>query len=113
MTDNARSPTEGDETRVTVLRIYNQHTPGRGIPPVTTNSVADQYIGYFANEHGEQWVFIYEYDTHQAVLFGGDAGWEERYSVVDGQFPELVLSKEEQMWLAACWRAATSLRGKS
>lgn len=112
--DARRSATaEEDETRPLVLQIYNQHAPGSGTPPVITNSIADQYIGYFANEHGEQWVFIYAYDTHQGILVGGDAGWEKQYPVVDGEFPELVLSKEEQMWLAACWRAATILRGKS
>jgi hypothetical protein len=93
-----------------ILKIHNQHSQACGTPPEITNTVANQYVGYFANQYGEQWLFIYNAETRQALLFGGDAGWETQYPVVDGRVAELMLSQDEIMWLAACWRAATSLR---
>jgi hypothetical protein len=101
MSDNSIS------TNAPILTIFNQHLPDSGIPPLTSNAVPHLYIGYFANEHREQWVFTYDYDTHQAELLGGDAGWEQRYPVVDGHIPTLLLGKSEMMWLQACWYAAT------
>jgi hypothetical protein len=95
-----------------ILRIHNQHSENCGKPPLITND-GNQYIGYFVNEHGEQWVFVYDYETDQAVVFGGDAGWDQRYDVSDGMAFKLVMNKFEQQWLAACWKAATVLRRKS
>jgi hypothetical protein len=95
-----------------ILKIYNQHSENCGKPPLTTNDDS-QYIGYFANEHGEQWVFVYDYETDQAEVFGGDAGWDQHYGVNDGIPAKLVMNKFERQWLAACWQAATVLRRKS
>ena len=39
-----------------------------------------------------------------AVLFMGDAGWEQAHSVVNGTIPDLLLSAAERLWLRACWQ---------
>ena len=90
------------------LVIYNVHVPDCGEPPSwVVNVDTKQYFGYFENCHGEQWVFVYDYDTETGTARGGDAGWDEVYPVVDGHAPGLILGHEEQAWLLACWEAVT------
>ena len=59
----------------------------------------------FENIHGEQLIFMFYTETKKAELWCGDAGWEQIFPVVNGSAEGLILSIEEQMWLAACWRA--------
>lgn len=66
------------------------------------------YLGYFQNQHMEQWVFLYDYTTNQATLRGGDCNWERSLPVVDGLVPGTILNPEEEAWLRACWQAATA-----
>src|SRR6266545_3115667 len=66
-------------------------------------------IHNFHNPHyGEQWVFVYDYDSETGIVRGGDAGWENIYSVVDGRARGLSLSVEEKVWLYICWYEATA-----
>ncbi|MCP4425017.1 MAG: hypothetical protein GY803_11025 [Chloroflexi bacterium] len=96
-------------TRAPVLNIYNNHAPACGTPPFITNENPQQYVGYFRNAHGEQWVFVYDYTTNSAVVYGGDTQWEKRHPVeTHGKVENLVLAESEQMWLTACWFAATA-----
>ena len=62
------------------------------------------YHSYFENAYGEQLIFAYNRETKQGRLWHGDAGWEKAYSVVHGRVPDLILSKEEQIWLQVCWQ---------
>ena len=64
------------------------------------------YVGYFANQFGEQWVLVIDREAKTGVLRGGDIGWETEISVVDGQASDLVLGEDEREWLNACWQAA-------
>jgi hypothetical protein len=34
-----------------------------------------RYVGYFANEHGEQAIYTYDFETGEATLRMGDSGW--------------------------------------
>jgi hypothetical protein len=34
------------------------------------------------------------------------------YNVVDGLVPALIMSEQEEMWLQACWNAATAFDRK-
>ncbi len=88
-----------------VITIPNHHGQDGGNPP---DMLADwrQYTGYFENEHGEQWLFVYDRETKAATLRGGDTGWEKIYEVVDGVIPGLILSDEESLWLHLCWKTA-------
>jgi hypothetical protein len=54
-------------------------------PPAITNDVEGQYLGYFENRHGEQWVFVYDRVAQTGALRGGDVGWETVIPVREGQ----------------------------
>lgn len=87
--------------------IQNKHGKICGEPPLITNDDTKKYYGYFENEFGEQWVFIYDRRTGTAELRGGDAGWDRVFLVKDGRVDGLILNEIETMWLQACWKAAT------
>ena len=40
-----------------LLSIRNHHAPACGDPPIVNSDDPHVYIGYFENEHGEQWIF--------------------------------------------------------
>jgi hypothetical protein len=67
-----------------------------------------QYVGYFENEHKEQFIFVYDQERKQGTLWMGDNGWDHPITVTDPQKPQVVLSKSEWLWLQACWMAATA-----
>jgi len=99
-----------------MLVIYNRHAPGCGKPPGIDNHMGD-YRGYFENEHGEQWIFVYDRAAGTAMLYGGDIGWEDPVTMKEPSSLEpieimkqtnLVLSPPELAWLAACWATATA-----
>ena len=91
-----------------LFRVSNRHSPDSGSPPQINADTPARYHGYFENEHGEQMVFVYDRESGTGTLWMGDAGWEQGYSVVDGLVPALILSEQEEMWLQACWNAATA-----
>ena len=37
----------------------------------------------------------------------GDAGWERAFKVINARVPELVLGRNEALWLYNCWMTAT------
>jgi hypothetical protein len=90
-----------------LLRIRNHHSAGSGDPPTVSGDDPAIYIGYFENAHGEQWIFTYNRATKSAELRGGDTAWKSIFYVRAGNVAELVLSRDEQAWLTACWHAAT------
>ncbi len=108
MTDH----TQGDQNRELLFQVTNHHGTSSGKPPHIDASLPGKYYGYFQNEHGEQAIFIYDYDSHAGTLWVGDYGWEEPVSVTNGDAPELILSDEERLWLQACWNAATAFQQK-
>jgi hypothetical protein len=89
-----------------LLRISNHHNPACGDPPVVDSEVGNQYIGYFENPFGEQWIFTLDRVTRIAILRGGDVGWEKEYDVSDGSTGDLILGPEERLWLQACFFAS-------
>lgn len=89
-----------------LLKIRNHHSASCGDPPIVGDELSERYIGYFENRFGEQWIFTHDRATGQAVLRGGDAGWNTGFAVIDGMAKGLVLAKEEQQWLHACWAAS-------
>ena len=92
-----------------LLTIRNHHVPSAGDPPIVGDD-ENAYVGYFENVHGEQWIFTFDRLTGDAVLRGGDVGWNSENRVIDGVVPGLILSAEEQLWLRSCWAAATGNR---
>lgn len=89
-----------------LLRIRNHHSVSCGDPPIVASDTTTGYIGYFENRHGEQWIFTLDRKTGTATLRGGDVGWNSEFRVVDGKVTDLILGKDEQLWLAACWMAS-------
>lgn len=86
--------------------MRNKHIPTGSEPPAITNDVEGQYLGYFENRHGEQWVFVYDRVAQTGALRGGDVGWEMVIPVREGQ-ASIILGTAEAEWLRACWKAAT------
>jgi hypothetical protein len=95
-----------------VFQVRSKHSAAAGKPPQIDGNAKGKYHSYFENSYGEQLIFVYDRQSKSGVLWHGDAGWEKSYKVVDGLAPELVLSEQEEMWLQACWNAATELEEK-
>lgn len=91
--------------REPLFAVSNHHTPACGHPPALNGDESDSYHSYFENRYREQFIFVFNRETRQAVLWCGDAGWQP-FSVVNGAVEGLILAPEEQMWLQACWDAA-------
>jgi hypothetical protein len=96
----------GGDMRGPFFMMRNKHTPAGSEPPAITNEVEGQYLGYFENRHGEQWVFVYDRVAQTGELRGGDVGWETVIPVREGQ-ASIILGAAEAEWLSACWKAAT------
>ena len=93
-----------------LLQVRNHHSGTAGTPPRIADVDTNRYIGYFENVYGEQAVFVFDHSSRTAMLYMGDAGWEIGHRVVDGVAPDLILNEAEQLWLRACWQAATGRR---
>ena len=89
-----------------LLKIANHHTAACGDPPIVDGSAENCYVGYFENPYGEQWIFTLDRGTGKATLRGGDVGWNTQFDVTNGAVADLILGKEEQLWLQACWLSA-------
>ena len=98
--------------REPLLTVSNHHTAACGEAPDVDGDAAGTYVGYFANEYGEQAIYTYDYETGEATIRMGDAGWHEAYRVADGRAEGLVLTKTEAMWLRACWLATGALKDR-
>ncbi len=88
-----------------LLTIRNHHSAACGDPPIVNEDGRNTYIGYFENQHGEQWIFSCDRRTGEAELRGGDTGWNKPWPVVGGNVDGLNLNREEKLWLEACLAA--------
>src|SRR5277367_4034860 len=95
-----------------LFSITNHHIEGCGKAPTVDGDTPSHYYGYFKNEYGEQWIFDYDIVTDNAVIFGGDVGWDERFKVdLDkGLVPNLILNFPEKIWVASCIEAIKPIR---
>jgi hypothetical protein len=93
-----------------LFRVSNHHTDDCGAAPAVDGDERGKYFGYFANPHGEQAVFLYDHQTHEASVWMGDAGWGDAHRVVDGRVEGIILTESETAWVRACWLAATEGR---
>jgi len=104
--DAERPPQEKPSTNPPLFRISNHHTQDCGQPPAIDGDTAGKYVGYFANQYGEQAVFVYDYQTREASVWMGETGWGKAYRVVDGRTEGITLTESEATWIRACWLAA-------
>jgi hypothetical protein len=103
-----REPTiqENQDAGAPLFVAFNHHTDSAGRPPSVHGDGPGKYYGYFANECGEQAIFVYDYETEQASVQMGDAGWGSIHRVIDGRAEGINLSEAEVQWIQACWLAA-------
>jgi hypothetical protein len=106
--DVERAPT----TRAPLLTVSNHHTAACGEPPAVDGDAPGTYVGYLANEYGEQAIYTYDHETGEATIRMGDAGWHDVHRIRDGQAEGLVLTETEAMWLRACWLATGALKDR-
>ncbi len=88
-----------------LFSVSNHHTADCGRPPALNGDEPNTYHSYFENSFGEQSIFVYNRATKKTVLWCGDAGWQQPFTVVNGLAQYLILSPVEQIWLKACWEA--------
>ena len=105
-----KSPEDKQTGKPPLFRLSNHHTDDCGQAPAVDGDEPGKYFGYFANPHGEQTVFIYDYQTHEASVRMGDAGWGNAHRVLDGRVEGISLTESETAWLRACWLAAAEAR---
>jgi hypothetical protein len=87
-----------------LLQIDNVHASACGPPPSV--DATGNYLGYFENCYGEQWVFIGDRKTGKAIVRGGDCGWEREYKLsLKRPCPDTILNEPEKMWIITCFMA--------
>jgi len=98
-----------------LFEVSNHHSTSCGKPPFIDGDAPGKHFSYFVNEHGEQAVYCYDYETGEATLWMGDGGWETAHPVVNGEVDGLLMTKPELLWLRACWMATGEFveRGRS
>lgn len=89
-----------------LIKIPNHHAASCGAPQTVNGDDSHLYIGYFENEHGEQWIFTRDRQTDVATLRGGDIGWSTAIDVTNGPSTEWALSRSELAWLQTCLAAS-------
>jgi len=96
--------------REPLITVSNHHAAACGEPPDVDGDAAGTYVGYFANEDGEQAIYACDHETGEATIRMGDAAWHDTFRVKDGQPEGLLLGKTEAMWLRACWLPTGALK---
>jgi len=87
-----------------VFTVFNTHIEDRGKPPAITNEGSKSHFhSYFEGGCGDQWLFIYNLDTDQGLLYCGDADWEEPKVVSKISDRSYVMTEAEKSWYKACW----------
>lgn len=94
---------------VPLLEIDNLHNEGCGTSPsILRRDSGSCYVGYYENEHGDQFVLEVNCETGYGVLQSGDSGWDHKIKIYDDAIQgDLILGDGELRWLSACWVAAT------
>ncbi len=86
-----------------LFQVSNRHGPGSSERPTFDGDEPGTYHGYFENELREQYMYVSDRDGGGAVLVMGDARWERRFPVVDGDAVGTLLGEAEALWVRACW----------
>ena len=108
--DEGKLPDDKPAVEPPLFRVSNHHSDNCGQPPVVDGDEPGKYFGYFANPNGEQAVFVYDYQTHEASVRMGDAGWGDAHRVIDGRVEGITLTESEAAWIHACWLATAEGR---
>lgn len=97
-----------EPSRPPLFVVDNRHAPGCGVPPFIRAQAGNRY-SYFENEHGEQFVAVFDRKKKRIRLRAGDLGWDKEFTLRQYQ-GELVavsrangsalLNELEMRWLA-------------
>lgn len=91
-----------------LFTVSNHHDDSCGSPLAVDGDAKGKYTGYFQNMLGEQFVFVYDRETEEGLLWAGDWNWDNAVQVQAGVVEGVNLTESEQLWLQACWKAATA-----
>jgi hypothetical protein len=93
-----------------IFSVSNHHPTTDNPPPAISDDDRNMYVGYFQNEHGEQWTFTFDRTKRLGELRGGDVSWKALpvMGVGGGPHVDMNLNAGESLWLQACWKAATA-----
>ena len=97
-----KPPKEKQAVESPLFKVSNHHTDHCGPAPSVDGDEAGKYYGYFANQFGEQAVFVYDYQTNEASVWMGDTHWHNAHRVVDGRLEGVILNESEAAWIRAC-----------
>ncbi len=84
-----------------LLKISNHHALAFA-PLIIEDTKPDQYIGYFENIFGEQWIFTRNLQRVWQNCAAGNFGCNREIDVTDGACGELTLNATEAEWLECC-----------
>ena len=95
-----------DEMRDDIFTIENSHIKASGkIPRIDKEG---KYLGYYENEHREQFFFIGDHERKKAIIRGGDFGWEEEIEISLGMTKfDFIFSNSEIIWISSCFSTMT------
>ena len=63
------------KTSPSFFSVQNNHVQSCGVPPIFQQK-PNQRLAYFENEHGEQFVAVFDKTEERGKLYGGDWGWD-------------------------------------
>ena len=106
-----KPPKEKQAVESPVFKVSNHHTDNCGPAPVVDGDEAGKYYGYFANQFGEQSVFVYDYETDEASVRMGDIGWHDVHRVVEAvSGASSSTNRRPRGFTPACWRRPNAIR---
>lgn len=106
-------PEEKMSTGRPLFSVSNHHVESCGEPAAVDGDAQRRYVACFANEYGEQAIYIFDFKTGEATLTMGDTGWQVVHPVVNGKVGGLLVTEAEIAWLRACWLATGRLVQRS
>lgn len=91
-----------DKIKADIFTIDNNHIVSCGkIPEIDKEN---KYLGYYENEFGEQFFFIGDYVNKNAIIRGGDFGWETEIEINLGMKNfDYIFSMSEILWICCCF----------
>ena len=93
-----------------LFTVSNHHAAVCTAPPHVDGDERDIYCGYFSNEYREQAIYVYNWESGEATVRMGDAGWDSVHRVVDGRIEGAMVTEAEATWIRACWLATGALK---
>ena len=93
-----------------MLTIQNRMCKDCGEPP-SIDRKAVRYLAYAENAYGEQLIYVVE-NGGRVLLYHGDVGWTPKEVHDNDGFPRppVLLSQDEQLWLANVWVMSAGAR---